>query len=79
AGIAEADYIASLTHSDQHWAQLVELATPQGRIGIIDDPATPLDLMALKRKALSLHWEMMFTRPMFGTPDIAEQGRLLAR
>ena len=35
--------------------------------------------MALKRKALSLHWEMMFARPMFGTSDIAEQGRLLAR
>lgn len=79
AGVAEADYIASLTHSDQHWAQLVDIATPQGHIGIIDDPATPLDVMALKRKALSLHWEMMFTRPMFGTPDIAEQGRLLAR
>lgn len=79
AGVAEADYIASLTHSDQHWSQLVDIATPQGRIGIIDDPATPLDVMALKRKALSLHWEMMFTRPMFGTPDIAEQGRLLAR
>ncbi|MDR7334360.1 zinc-binding alcohol dehydrogenase family protein [Roseateles asaccharophilus] len=78
-GIAEAHYIASLTHSDQHWAQLVDLAAPQGRIGLIDDPATPLDVMALKRKALSLHWELMFTRSLFGTPDIAEQGKLLAR
>ena len=34
--------------------------------------------MALKGKALSLHWEMMFTRPMHQTEDIAEQGRLLA-
>lgn len=79
AGVADVDLIASLTHTDQHWDALIDLATPQGRIALIDDPATPLDVMALKRKALSLHWEMMFTRPMFGTPDMAEQGRLLAR
>lgn len=78
-GIAEAHLIASLTHSDQHWAQLVDMAAPQGRIGLIDDPAAPLDIMPMKRKALSLHWELMFTRSLFGTPDMAEQGRLLAR
>lgn len=79
AGVAEVELIASLTHTDQHWDALVDLAAPQGRIGLIDDPATPLDVMALKRKALSLHWEMMFTRSMFGTRDIAAQGQLLAR
>ena len=79
AGIAEVELIASLTHTDQHWAALVDAAAPQGRIGLIDDPAQPLDVMALKRKALSLHWELMFTRSLFDTRDIAEQGRLLAR
>lgn len=79
AGVSEVDCIASLTHTDQHWASLVDVAAPQGRIGLIDDPATPLDVMLLKRKSLSLHWELMFTRSLFGTPDIAEQGRLLAR
>ncbi|WP_156445718.1 zinc-binding dehydrogenase, partial [Sphingomonas sp. CCH9-F2] len=29
------------------------------------------------RKAVSVHWELMFTRSLFGTPDMAEQGRLL--
>ena len=58
---------------------LVLFRDKQGRIGLIDDPATPLDVMALKRKALSLHWELMCTRSLFGTADIAEQGRLLAR
>jgi zinc-binding alcohol dehydrogenase family protein len=79
AGIAEVEMIASLTHTDEHWEALIDVAAPQGRIGLIDDPATPLDVMALKRKALSLHWELMFTRSLFGTPDIAEQGRLLSR
>ncbi len=49
---------------------------PQGRLALIDDPAT-LDVSLLKRKSLSLHWEFMFTRPMFGTVDIAAQGALL--
>jgi zinc-binding alcohol dehydrogenase family protein len=79
AGVAEVALIASLTHTEQHWDALVDAAAPQGRLGLIDDLSGPVDVMTLKRKALSLHWEMMFTRPMFGTADIAEQGRLLAR
>jgi zinc-binding alcohol dehydrogenase family protein len=78
-GIAEVDIVASLTHTEQHWDQLIDATAPQGRIGLIDDLSGPIDVMKLKRKALSLHWEMMFTRPLFGTPDIAAQGRLLAR
>ena len=71
------DYVAALTQTPQHYAQIVESVKPQGAIGVIDDMAG-LDVMALKSKALSLHWELMFTRSMFGTPDMAEQGRLLA-
>jgi NADPH2:quinone reductase len=66
----------STTHTDQHFADLVELIAPQGRILLIDDPET-LDVMALKRKSVSLHHELMFTRSTFGTPDMGEQGRLL--
>ncbi len=79
AGVPEVEYIASLTHTEQHWADLIDAAAPQGRLGLIDDLSGPVDIMQLKRKALSLHWELMFTRPLFGTPDIGEQGRLLAR
>ena len=51
---------------------------PQGRLALIDDMAGPLDARPLKRKSISLHWEMMFTRSLFGTEDIGAQGRLLA-
>ncbi|MBI3350276.1 MAG: zinc-binding alcohol dehydrogenase family protein, partial [Burkholderiales bacterium] len=78
AGVAEVEFVASLTHTEQHWDAIVDAAAPQGRVGLIDDLSGPVDVMTLKRKALSLHWEMMFTRPMFGTADMAEQGRLLA-
>jgi NADPH:quinone reductase-like Zn-dependent oxidoreductase len=37
-----------------------------------------LDLLALKEKSIAWHWEMMFTRPRFETPDMIEQQRLLA-
>jgi len=70
------DYVAALTQTQQHYTQIVESLKPQGAIGVIDDMAG-LDVMALKSKALSLHWELMFTRSMFGTPDMAEQGKLL--
>lgn len=52
------------------------MLAPQGRIGLIDDPAE-LDARLLKRKAASLHWEFMFTRSMFDTPDVGAQHELL--
>jgi NADPH:quinone reductase-like Zn-dependent oxidoreductase len=32
----------------------------------------------LKRKSVSLHWELMFTRPLFETPDMMAQHQLLS-
>lgn len=77
-GIPAVTHAASLTRTDLHYAELVESLAPQGKLGLIDDPPT-LDAKKLKRKSLSLHWELMFTRPLFGTPDLVEQHRLLAR
>ena len=79
AGFASVSHVASLTQTDQHFDQLVEALTPQGRLALIDDPAQPLDVMKLKRKSLSLHWELMFTRSLFETPDMVEQHHLLQR
>jgi len=75
--IAPVTHVASLTQTDQHWDQIVELLAPQGKIGLIDDPAAPLDVMQLKRKSLSLHWELMFTRSLFHTADMQRQHDLL--
>ncbi|MFK4136164.1 zinc-binding alcohol dehydrogenase family protein [Pseudomonas luteola] len=77
-GVPEIDYVASLTHTEQHFAQLIDVLKPQGRLGVIDDPET-LDVMPLKRKSLSLHWELMFTRSLYETPDMINQHHLLNR
>ncbi|MDI9675007.1 hypothetical protein QM291_31125, partial [Pseudomonas aeruginosa] len=53
---AEVSHVASLTHTDQHLEQIVAALRPQGRLALIDDPAS-LDIGKLKQKSLSLHWE----------------------
>ncbi|MEM6252815.1 MAG: zinc-binding alcohol dehydrogenase family protein [Cyanobacteria bacterium P01_D01_bin.156] len=75
-GLDAPGFVFSTTHTDKHLADIVKLIAPQGRFGLIDDPET-LDAKVLKTKAISLHWELMFTRSLFDTPDIAEQGKLL--
>lgn len=75
-GIEQVRYVASLTHTDQHFDQIVEVLAPQGRMGVIDDPQV-LDVMPLKRKAISLHWELMFTRAIFQTADMQRQHDIL--
>ena len=71
-------YVAALTATDQHWPAILELIAPRGQIALIDDPAA-LDIKPAKPKALSIHWEFMFSRPMFATEDIAAQRDLLNR
>jgi NADPH2:quinone reductase len=75
-GISDVNFIAALTASDRHFPSMVEVLAPQGRIGMIDDPAT-VDVKLLKPKSASLHWEFMFTRSKFGTPDMIAQHLLL--
>lgn len=77
AGVADITDAACVNRTHQHFEDLVAMLRPQGRISLIDDPAEPLDLMKLKQKSLSVHWEFMFTRPMFKTADMAVQHELL--
>lgn len=72
-GLGEVEYIAILTGTDTHWPGIQDLLLPQGKIGIIDDPKNPVDVRGLKRKSASLHWEFMFTRSWFETPDMLRQ------
>lgn len=77
-GIDTVKYVASLTYTDSYYTQLIEVLAPQGKLALIDDPET-LDAMPLKRKAISLHWELMFTRSLFETPDMQRQHEILQR
>ena len=63
--------------TEDHFDELIEAMTPQSAMALIENPARPLDILKLKPKSISLHWEFMFTRSRYETPDISEQGRLL--
>jgi zinc-binding alcohol dehydrogenase family protein len=71
------DYVLSLTHTEQHFPALVELLKPQGKLGLIDDPAELLDIRLMKSKSISLHWEFMYTRSLYHTDDMQAQHLLL--
>ena len=75
-GLPYADYVFSTNATERHWPAIVKIVAPQGRVGLIDDPAA-IDVRELKQKSASLHWELMFTRPVFATADMAEQHALL--
>ena len=49
---------------------------PGGAICAIDEPEG-LELLPLKNKRISFHWELMSTRPLYETADMVVQHNLL--
>jgi NADPH2:quinone reductase len=69
--------VLALTRTEDHFDEIVEALAPQGALALIENPGRPLDIVKLKPKSVSLHWEFVFTRARFETADMGEQGRLL--
>lgn len=76
-GIGAPGFVLSTTYTEQHLPAIAELIAPQGRLALIDDPKV-LDIAAFKHKMVSVHWEFMFGRAMFQTPDMVAQHKLLS-
>jgi len=75
-GHRQVPLIAGISGTDKSLPQIADIIAPQGKFALIDDPDT-LDIKPLKRKSVSVHWEAMFTRSTFETPDMIAQHRLL--
>ncbi len=75
-GFGPVDIVLGLNASAHHLPDIAELIAPLGHLGLIDD-TKGADFMALKSKSVSIHWEFMFTRSRFATPDMARQGEIL--
>lgn len=75
-GSKQVNYIASLTATARHAPIYPKIIAPQGKIGVIDDPAS-FDIVPLKSKCVSVHWEAMFARSLYGTEDMIAQHDLL--
>jgi NADPH:quinone reductase len=79
-GFTQIDAAINLADTTLYWETLGELLAPQGHVGLIVEPSGALKIGdPYKAKCISIHWEMMFARPRFKTPDQAEQGRILER
>jgi zinc-binding alcohol dehydrogenase family protein len=77
-GIGEATYVVGLNDSASYLRQIADVLRPEGKFALIDDPAS-LDIRPFKSKSISIHWELMFTRPIFGPSTLARQHALLRR
>lgn len=79
-GFEQIEAALNLADTDRYWDALGELLAPQGHVGLIVEPAGALKIGdPYKAKCIGIHWEMMFARPRFKTPDMIEQGRILDR
>ncbi|WP_244846423.1 zinc-binding alcohol dehydrogenase family protein [Caballeronia sp. SL2Y3] len=78
AGTPQVDYVLIFNDTDKHFPAAAEVVKPQGSICTIVENAAPLPVELLKAKSAAFHWEFMFTRAMFQTPDMIEQHKLLS-
>lgn len=76
-GHEQVDAILLLQDPDAHFPTAAQLLAPQGVICSIVPFERAPDLNVLMRKSATFAWEFMFTRPMWRTPDIEAQGRIL--
>lgn len=75
-GFEHIDHIA-IFNDMSHWDACVELIRPQRGIVTIDNTDSELPMAGMKTKSASLHWEFMFARSMYTTPDMIKQHELL--
>lgn len=76
-GLSEVDYIFCLNSTEQHIQNMADVIKPQGKLCMIVETKGPVSINPFQRKSVAFCWELMFTRPMFQTPDMQAQHDLL--
>jgi NADPH2:quinone reductase len=79
AGIDEVDTILCFNSTERHIQNMADTIKPQGKICTIVETENnqPVNINVFQRKSVALMWELMFTRPIFQTPDMRKQHDLL--
>jgi zinc-binding alcohol dehydrogenase family protein len=77
-GYSEVDYVLICNSPDSYFDQLSNMTRPFGKICSIVPFSHPHDFNLLMKKSLSFHWELMFTRSSFQTPDMTKQSEILS-
>ncbi len=78
-GADEVDYILCFNSTEKHIQNMADVIKPQGRICTIVETkdSQPVNISLFQAKSVGFMWELMFTRPMFKTPDMQAQHDLL--
>ena len=76
-GFEGVNYILCLNRTEMHWDNMAQAINPQGKICSIYETEEKLNLFPLFNKSVTFVWELMFTRSMFGTPDMIRQHEIL--
>lgn len=79
AGFATVDYILCTNSVEQYVTSMAEVIAPQGKIcSIVATKGNePIPMNLFMRKSVGFFYELMFTRPVFQTPDMQAQHDLL--
>lgn len=77
-GIEAVDDILCCYNPAPHFENMAAVIRPQGQICNIVSAGEPLPMDQLMSKSVAWLWELMFTRPLYQTPDMARQGHILA-
>ncbi|MEL0637486.1 zinc-binding alcohol dehydrogenase family protein [Marinomonas sp. TI.3.20] len=75
-GLGAPGFVFSTNQTHKHLPDIAELIAPQGRFSVTDE-LEPFESRPFVMKAVSIHFELMFTRALFETADMDEQGKLL--
>jgi NADPH2:quinone reductase len=79
-GFEQVDAVLNFADTERYWKTVGEILAPQGHVGLIVEPGGGLNIGdPYKAKCIGIHWEMMFARARYRTPDQDEQGRILER
>ncbi|WP_437983841.1 zinc-binding alcohol dehydrogenase family protein [Sorangium sp. So ce117] len=79
AGIQHVELIFNTQSTEAWWDTMADLVAPRGRIVGIVEAKAPLDLGKLMSKSATFAWELMFTRSLYETADMAAQRAILTR
>lgn len=80
-GVDEVDYILCFNSTEKHIQNMADVIKPQGKICTIVETKDnqPINMNVFQSKSVAFCWELMFTRPMFNTPDMQAQHDLLSK
>ena len=78
-GVGEVDFILCAANTEKHLQNMVDTIKPQGKVCLIVGVkgGQPVNINVFQSKSAALCWEYMFTRALYGTPDMQAQHGIL--